>query len=230
MSSVQELQVMALAGLSKALLLVQEVATKGTCNKQEFEACLHSVLITNPERPEDVFNYSEPKADLETVAENTDVNEESGDNYQQLLEPGYRHIYNQLHNAQNKNLNLTRYNIGIITLERKLAKRQDLLAMMGERIGQVKRQLHHFELGDEQVIANFASIYSEIISPIGPKIQIQGETSHLQQVHVQNKIRALLLAAMRACVLWRQLGGKRRQFLFNRKQIIGIAKQQLNTI
>ena len=41
----------------------------------------------------------------------------------------------------------------------------------------MKRQLHHFDLLDEQVLANLASIYSEHISPIGPRIQVAGNLS-----------------------------------------------------
>jgi len=222
MSKQLEQQVMALAGLSQAIKLVHEVASTGRCDNKALQACLHSIIVTNPSQPEDVFNYSPKNDDDETP-----LSDEQ--NYQTWLKPGYQHIVNQLGNAQDKDLGLTRYNIGITSLERKLAKRNDLLSMMGERIGQVKRQLHHFAISDEQVIANFAGIYSDIISPIGAKIQINGDNIQLQQPNVQKKIRALLLAAMRACVLWRQLGGKRRQLLFNRKKIIAIAEQKLRT-
>ena len=102
------------------------------------------------------------------------------------------------------------------------------MAMMGQRLDQVKRQLHHFTVDDEAVIANFASIYSDIISPLGTKINITGTPSHLQQKAVQQKIRALLLAGVRAAILWRQVGGKRRHLVFRRKELIQIAKQQLS--
>ena len=213
-----ELQVMALAGIEQAIALVQQVAQTGSCDSQALQACLHSVLVTDPKHPAEVFNYT-PKSDNEQ----DNVIEISG-NYKTILETGYKLIAKQLGNQQDKDMQITRYTIGLFALERKLAKRRDLLSMMGERIGQVKRQLHHFNINDDPVVANLASIYSDIISPIGPRIQISGDSNHLQQPNVQNKIRALLLAAMRACVLWRQLGGKRRQLIFNRKQILQQAK------
>jgi len=100
--------------------------------------------------------------------------------------------------------------------------------MLAERINQVHRQLAHFAITDEQVLANFASIYSDVISELGPKLQISGNPDCLKQPQVQHKIRALLLAAMRSAVLWRQLGGKRRHLVFARKAIFDTAKQSQN--
>ena len=65
-------------------------------------------------------------------------------------------------------------------------------------------------------------------SELGPKLQISGNPDCLKQPQVQNKIRALLLAAMRSAVLWRQLGGKRRHLVFARKAIFDTAKQSQN--
>jgi len=102
--------------------------------------------------------------------------------------------------------------------------------MMGQRLDQVKRQLHHFTINDDAVIANMASIYSDIISPLGAKIHVAGSPNQLQQQAVQQKIRTLLLAGVRAAVLWRQVGGKRRHLFFSRKALVKTAKQQLNRV
>jgi len=45
-----------------------------------------------------------------------------------------------------------------------------------------------------------------------------------------NKIRTLLLAGIRAAVLWRQMGGNRWQLLFSRKDIINDAKMLIGEI
>jgi high frequency lysogenization protein len=62
------------------------------------------------------------------------------------------------------------------------------------------------------------------------KIQVAGNPEHLNVEANQKRIRALLLAGVRAAVLWRQLGGKRRQILFNRKALIQSAKNALNAM
>ena len=69
----------------------------------------------------------------------------------------------------------------------------------------------------------FADLYSSIISPNFPKLIIFGEEEYLQRIDNQELIRALLLAAIRAIVLWRQVGGRRRFFHFS------AARQSLNT-
>ena len=96
---------------------------------------------------------------------------------------------------------LTRYLVSVMALERKLASRRDSMAQLGDRISTAKRQLEHFELLDEQMVSNLANIYLDIISPLGPRIQVTGTPAHLQQPSVQHKVRALLLAAVRGAVL-----------------------------
>jgi len=193
---------MAFAGLLQAIAQVQHIARHGSADKESLAACLNTVLVTNPDTTSDVY--------ADKVA----------------LNNGYQLIVNQLGDAKDKDVEVTRYLVGILALERKLA-RGNAMSILSERINQIHRQLHHFEITDEQVIANFAGIYSDIISTLGPKIQISGNPEYLKQSQVQEKIRALLLSAMRSAVLWRQLGGKRRHLVFARKTIVDIAKKSL---
>lgn len=205
MSNTFENQTLAFAGICQAASLVQQVARHGTiADKDPLSTMLNSILVTDAEQSADIYG-GHPSLAL-----------------------GYQTMVDQLgNNDSRKNAELTRYLVGIIALERKLAKRRDLMAMLGERINQVKRQRHHFELLDEQVLANFASIYSDIVSPIGPRIQVAGNPTYLQQTPVQHQIRALLLAGIRSAVLWRQLGGKRRHILLARKRLVTQAQAGL---
>jgi high frequency lysogenization protein len=139
------------------------------------------------------------------------------------LNKGYQLIEQQLGDGNSKDVETTRYLVGMLALERKLARSANGLGMLAERINQVHRQLHHFAITDEQIVASLASIYSDVISELGPKLQISGNPVCLQQPQVQQKIRALLLSAMRSAVLWRQLGGKRRHLVFARKAIVDTA-------
>ncbi|MGI1987868.1 high frequency lysogenization protein HflD [Shewanella glacialipiscicola] len=194
---------MAFAGILQAIAQVQHLARHGELDKAELAASLNTILVTNPDNTADVYQD------------------------QALLQKGYKLILNQLGDGSQKDVEITRYLVGVLALERKLVRSSSGLAMLAERINQVHRQLHHFEITDEQVIANLASIYSDIISNIGPKIQITGNPAYLQRPIVQQKIRALLLAAIRSAVLWRQLGGKRRHLVFARKAIIDTAQKSL---
>ena len=193
---------MAFAGICQAAYLVQKVARDGSCDEASLRESLQSVLVTNPTQPLEVFGSH------------------------LAIRDGYRALVEQLGaDGSQKNAELTRYVVSLIALERKLAKRKDILNMLGERIGQIGRQQQHFDLLDEQILANMASIYSDLISPIGPRIQVAGTPLFLQQPLVQHKVRALLLAGIRAAVLWRQLGGSRTQIIFARKKMVELAKR-----
>ena len=80
------------------------------------------------------------------------------------------------------------------------------------------------------MLSNLASVYADVISPIARKIQVAGDPTILKRPDNQHRVRALLLAGVRAAVLWRQLGGKRRHILFSRPQILASAEQTLNNI
>jgi high frequency lysogenization protein len=195
---------MAFAGILQAIGQVQYLARHGESDKDALAATLNTILVTEPESTADVYQDKT------------------------ILDNGYQLIQNQLGDGSNKDVETTRYLVGVLTLERKLARSPNGLGMLAERINQVHHQLAHFAITDEQVLANFASIYSDVISELGPKLQISGNPDCLKQPQVQHKIRALLLAAMRSAVLWRQLGGKRRHLVFARKAIFDTAKQSQN--
>ena len=207
MQNKQAMQTMALAAVCQAAWLVQHVARNGSCDEDSMRCLLQGILITDPDH--------------------------AGAFYQdhRLLREGYKSLVEQLGNNRNpKNMELTRYVIGMIALERKLSGKRRVLSMLGERIGQVKRQAFHFDLLADTVLSNMAGIYSDHISNLGPRIQVSGAPLYLQQPQVQHKIRALLLAGIRACVLWRQLGGRRRQILFFRKKVIAAAEAALRQL
>ncbi|MEE1672474.1 high frequency lysogenization protein HflD [Agarivorans aestuarii] len=200
-------RVIAFAGICQVAKLVQDVARTSNCDEAGLKTSLNSILITNPNETVEVFGSLEQ------------------------LKLGLGVMSGQLSSQQEKrNAEITRYLVSLLALERRLNKRPDLMNMMGERIGQLDRQLQHFDLLDQQVLGGIADIYSDIISPLGPRIQVAGNVSYLQQPVVQHKVRALLLAGIRASVLWRQLGGQRRQLLFSRKNYFQQTTQLLHTI
>ena len=89
--------------------------------------------------------------------------------------------------------------------------RTGLRALQGpvERLGSP----HH------DVVAGLASLYADTISHLRPRVMVQGNPHYLGQAGVVAEIRALLLAALRAAVLWRQMGGSLWDFLFRRRDM-----------
>lgn len=189
----------AFAGLCQAAFLAQQIAKNGHCDSDAFETSLKAILNINPSSTIDVFG--------------SEVNLKIGLN---CLVNGF--------NRSPESGEITRYIISLMALERKLSSRRDSLSQLGDRIDTLARQVEHFELLDEQMLSNVASVYLDVISPIGPRIQVTGTPSVLQQTTNQHKIRALLLSGIRCAVLWRQVGGRRLQLILSRKKMIEQAK------
>ena len=200
-------QTITFAAICQIATAVQTLARQGSLPDEDLHFLLSGITNTTPANTLDVYG-----GDI------------------QNLRPGLKIMINHLgdHN-QKKDPELTRYIVSLLTLERKLTKNQKNMQLLGERIDDSNRQLAHFDLTSENLLQNFASIYSDLISPLGPSIQVAGEPSILQQKINQYKIRALLLAGIRSAVLWRQVGGKRRNILFARKKLLITAKNLLNT-
>lgn len=196
-------QVMALAAMCQAATLVQKIAHYGQCNEFELDVMLKSLTVTDPETPEAVYQQ------------------------RKNLHTGYQALVQQLSSGPQKSVELVKYVGGMIQLERPLVGSPRRLEELGRGIDDIKRRLNHFSVADDTIIASFADLYSSLISPLGHRIQVFGKPDLLKQPHIQNKIRALLLAGIRSAVLWRQLGGKRRHFFFSKRKILAIAKSNL---
>lgn len=212
-------QTITLAAICQAAYLVQQVSRTGQIDENTLEVLLNSITVTSPENTLAVYGGEliNIKQGLELLISH--LGDSSSTNSKANIE-----------GKKVKDPELTRYIISLINLERKLIKKPKQLAQLGERIDASKRQLAHYSITSETLISSFASIYSDIISPLGARIQVTGEPSMLKQMANQHKIRALLLAGIRAAVLWRQVGGKRRNILFSRSKIVKNAQQLLNEI
>ena len=198
---------LALAGVAQAAALVQQIARKGVANDEYVEASLSSILVTEPETPQQVFGKLSN------------------------LSLGYTTLVAQLSDKQaTKDTEITRYIASILGLERKLSRKSKAMNELGDRISHVQRQLAHVDFENPQVVSSLASIYSDIVSPLAPRIQVAGNPDYLSQPATQRKVRALLLAGVRSAVMWRQMGGKRRNILFKRKQILNSAVKALRLI
>jgi len=202
-------QTITFAAICQVAHLVQQVSRDGQIKDEELEVLLHSIITTSPENTLAVYG-----GELINIKQ------------------GLKLLVNHLGDsskAENKvkDPEFTRYIISLINLERRLMKQPKQLTQLGERIEASKRQLEHYPITSETLISSFASIYSDIISPLGARIQVTGEPSILKQTATQHKIRALLLAGIRSTVLWRQVGGKRRTIIFSRSKLVKTAQELL---
>jgi len=192
----------ALAGVFQAVALVNELATTGQLDTHDFETSIRSIFETDPDNVNEVYGQIE------------------------YLRTGLNTLIEQLGNEKNqRNLNVARYVIALLHLQRKLSKDKELLQKLSDGIERAKRQSEHFHLTHDNVIANLADVYRQTVSQISPKIMVAGESNYLENPATANQVRALLLAGMRSAVLWAQLGGSRLQILFQRKRLLQSADE-----
>ncbi len=197
-------RVTALAGIYQAVNCVMRIARHGAADTETMEPCIHSLFQIDAENVDAVFG-----------APGSVVN-------------GARQIVAQLTGQPERNLELTRYVVQIIKLERSLARRPDQLALIGAGIQEAQAKREHFASQHPNLLAHFADLYSRTLSHLEPRIMVRGETLHLGNPDNQNRIRALLLAGVRAAMLWRQVGGTRWQILFKNKQILEDARRYIS--
>lgn len=200
-------QTLALAALCQCIRLVQQVARGDNTDAAELTNALQSVAVLNADEPIDIYGGKLGNLSL-----------------------GYHILISQLGDNPQKDLELTRYAMAVLALERRMSKNPQALQAVGKRIERLNQQLQHFQITDDNIIASIADIYVEHISPLGTRIQIAGKPAELKQPAIQNKIRALLLCAIRAAVLWRQAGGRRYHFILQRKTLLQEAKTVLQQL
>lgn len=94
----------------------------------------------------------------------------------------------------------------------------------------MQRQLQHFPVTHATILARLADLYRTNLSPLKPRITVVGNPLYLQQPGHAQRVRALLLAAVRAAVLWHQLGGRRRHLLFRPQREVMIARGMLTGV
>lgn len=77
------------------------------------------------------------------------------------------------------------------------------------------------------VITGLGQLYADTISQLRPRVIVQGNPHYLQQAQVVAEIRALLLAALRSAVLWRQMGGTMWDFFLRRRAMMAVVEEEL---
>lgn len=197
---------LALAGVVQAAVLVEQVAKTGNADQDAMKCSIESLFDLNPTSTLAVYGGSP-----------------------QNLRLGLEALRDMLA-GKHKHQEAMRYALGALHLQKKLAGRRDMLNTIASRISQAAGQAEHFSSTHENVVGNLGQIYSETISTFRFRIQVMGDYNYLQQTRIASQIRALLLAAIRSAILWRQLGGNRWQLLLQRKAITSQIEQLLRNL
>jgi high frequency lysogenization protein len=195
-------RVIALAGLLQAVRLVQQMANTGEAETRPLGTCIDSLFRFDADTVDAVYG---------------DVG---------ALRSGLQRVIAQLE-GDGRDPTQTRIAMNVLHLERRFvadasvgdALRADLEALAAQ----------HAQDGPTHpaLLERLGELYARRISPLGPRVMVQGNPVYLGQPAVVGEVRATLLAALRAAVLWRQLGGGWWDVLTARRRIVDEAQALL---
>jgi len=199
-------QTIALAGIAQACSLVHHLATTGKVDVVALESSIGSLLKIDAASVVDVYG------DL------------SGIQY------GLRELDQQLGGKLVRSPEQARYAAQLVYLQRQLDKHPEMLLNIQAGICKAQTQAEQFGILHANVQANLADLYHGSISTLQPRIMVIGDQQYLGVQNTVNRIRTLLLAGIRAALLWRQCGGSRWKLLLFRKKIQNEARFLLTQV
>lgn len=192
-----ENQTLALAGIFQSAALIEQLATEGKLNQAAFDCCFDSLFTFEAPTALDVFgNLSGLSRGLKVLTQALDSNN------------------------QHPGKNVTYYALSMLKLSAKLKRDLNMAAQVQEKLQKTESLSRDFELSRQSVISKIDGVYQSTISTMTPRIMVQGEQTYLSNSDNASKIRTLLLAGIRAAVLWYQLGGNQWKLVFSRKKYL----------
>lgn len=194
-------QTIALAGLMQCLKLIQDIAWRGYCDPYEYRICIQSLFQVDPK-------------DYESVYEGP-----------QNLTTGAKTLKEQLSSGRDKNSNeRTRYLAGLFILQKRLTPESDLFQQFDATLSLLEEAAQDFDNQRDYITDRLAQLYQNTLSKQSPRIIIYGEPKFLQENDNAAAIRALLLASIRALVLWSQAGGTQWSLIFSKRKYLNHVK------
>lgn len=187
-------RVLALAGMLQALAQVRRIADTGQSDSSQVQAALDSVFRIDAHSTEAVFGSASE------------------------LRTGLRQLRDYLANG-NKDEALGKLALAVLQLERRFVRTDAMVNQVQTALLRLQANANTMGSTHANVISELAKLYADTLSNLRPRVMVQGNPHYLGQAGVVAEIRALLMAALRAAVLWRQLGGSLWDFVFSRRQM-----------
>ena len=187
-------RVLALAGLVQALQQVRRIADTGQADAAILTAALDSVFRIDADSASAVYGG---------VAS---------------VRPGLLLLRRYFANEARDEL-LPRLTLAVLQLERRFS--QDPVATkVHDGIVALSPSAERQGSAHPDVITALGNLYAQTVSQLRPRVLVKGNPHYLGQAAVVAEIRAVLLAALRSAVLWRQMGGSLWDFLLRRREMV----------
>jgi high frequency lysogenization protein len=195
-------RILALAGLVQALKQVRRIADTGQADATVLSTALDSVFRIDAESAEAVYGSA---ADLR---------------------PGLLLLRDYFGN-RNKDEALPRLALAVLQIERRFVRDEDMARKVHDGILAAAPLAERLGSTHPDVLSALGALYADTVSHLRPKVMVQGNPHYLGQADIVSEIRAILLAALRSAVLWRQVGGNLLDFLLGRRQMLAAIESEL---
>ena len=195
-------RVLALAGLAQALAQVRRIADTGQADQSVLTASLDSVFRIDADSAETVYGG------------------------RGNLRPGLT-LLRDYFGGKPRDEQLPRLALAVMQLERRFVGDDDLVHKVQRGIGAQSGAAAQQGSTHPDVLSALGTLYAETLSHLRPRVLVQGNPHYLGQPTVVAEVRAVLLAAVRSAVLWRQLGGSLWDFLLRRREMAAAVESQL---
>jgi high frequency lysogenization protein len=195
-------RILALAGLVQALRQVRRIADTGQADATVLSTALDSVFRIDADSAESVYG---------SAAE---------------LRPGLL-LLREYFGNQNKDEALPRLALAVLQLERRFVRDEAMVGLVHEGIVATAPLAGQLGSTHSEVLSALGTLYADTVSQLRPKVMVQGNPHYLGQADIVAEIRAILLAALRSAVLWRQMGGSLFDFLLGRRQMVAAIESEL---
>ncbi len=195
-------RVLALAGLAQSLQQVRRIADTGQSEAAVVQTSIESLFRIDATTTADIYGG---------VAG---------------VSSGLRLVRGYLGEG-NKDEALARLGLSVLQLERRFIRDGSTASAVHSGIVDISAQARTLGSTHPEVLTALGTLYADTISHLRPRVMVQGNPHYLAQPAVVAEIRAILLAAVRSAVLWRQLGGNYWDFLFSRRAMLDAANDLL---
>ena len=197
----QDDRVLALAGMAQALAQVRRIADTGQADATVLATALDSVFQIDAESPAAVYGG------------------------EQALRPGLLLLRDYFRNLSRDEL-LPRLALAVLQLERRFS-RDPMAQRVHAGIVGLGPMAARLGTAHPDVLVAVGGLYASTVSHLRPRVLVQGNPHYLGQAQVVAEVRAVLLAALRSAVLWRQLGGSLWDLLLRRRALLAAIEGHL---
>ena len=200
-----ENQTLALAGMFQASTLVNELAMHGACDATEFECSFNSLFTIDAESTREALG---------------DVT---------CLSRGFTALGDYLGGeTRSPGRNIAYYLLSMLKLSSQILRDEELSENLLKGLQRIETDRVDFDMSRHSVMHKIDGLYQDCISGLSPRIIVRGEQNYLRNDDNAAKVRVLLLAGIRAAVLWQQLGGNRWSLFWSRKKYVASARKFLS--